>query len=1191
MNKRCSSFTLFLAVVFLLLAPSLATAQNLNGSISGTVTDPSGGVIPNAELTLKTLITGEVAKVTSGPDGLYSFQNLQPGVYNLTVSAKGFRDFEQMGIELFVNTKARVDVSLVLGSAAQTVEVQANASPLNYESPQQGGTISPETLDELPLILSGQTRNAASFARLLPGALSGGDEDHLNFNTRINGGTNEGDEGILDGISIIDGSLGQNGIELSETGHPFSPEAISEITLLTSNYDAQFGSTSSAVTTAITKSGTDQWHGSGYEFMRNNALNSRQWGIPKRPTDLENDFGGTIGGPIKIPWLAWSGRKKTYAFANYEGFRIHGAVTAPIVTIPTIQERTGDFSDWKTSSGTLIPIYDPATTTQLPNGTFTRQQFMGCNGTTPNVICPSDPRLASSLAQGWLKYLPTPDLPGILNNYTPPKPPTGTVNADSTVFDLRVDHYVGSNDHFSVTVHYFGSFGNNVPILTPQIDSVQYRLPNYDFANRFNWDHTFRPNLVNNFNIGYNDIYSIIAVGDARYTSAVPSIPGAINNKLPPALSFDTYDGFGDNSTGATVRPATIANDRLTWVRGKHVLGMGAEWRALQDKEDTYSGPSAYSSALNSGLLGVVSGNAMASFLLGNVSSLSETFYTLPNDYIRQKYLAIYASDTYKVRPKLTLNYGLRWDVSSPTREKYNHFSFINPKVPNPDAGNLPGSLQFAGNYAGSASLGAPYPESIWYKGVAPRVGFAYSVTPKTVVRAGYGIFYQLLEYPGWTSGVSPGRDGFNSTDTFPASNGGLTPEGLLQDGFTGKNLGELPPFYTSGYDNGKYPGMYRAFAPGRPPYMQQWNLTVEHQFTNDFYITAAYVANKGSRLISAIAPINVLNPSLLSMGSKLYNTFQPGQTTLDGVSAPYAGWVQQMDSGACPPYVAQALLPYPQFCGTLSPNYGENAGNSTFHSFQFKGEKRFRRGFYMLTSYTWAKFISSGSDIQTGEGVGTGDISPFQRERNKALDAQDVPNTLSVAALYDLPFGKGKRWLSGAGSNVLDKIVGGWQWGTVFRIQGGLPFFIYSSSCNIPGQFAMGCLPGVIPGANPFAQSKGSFNPQLPLLNRSAFEEGSTGGAFSFYGGVGSRLESFRGFGYHNHDMTLQKTYSFTERLKLQFRAEFFNIWNWHVFSQGTTWGQGGAFFTDVSSPDFGGVTGSVTAPRNIQFAAKIIF
>src|SRR5215471_19538864 len=415
-------------VAFLLCAgfANVTWAQGTRATITGVVQDPTGAAIPSAELTLRSLATSAVVKASSGSDGFYTFPGLVAGGYDLTVAAKGFREYIQRGISVNLDQQVRIDVTLEVGTTSETIEVSANASPLNFDSPVQKGTIQPGTLEDLPLILGGHTRSAVAFARLLPGVTTGGDDDKLNFNTRINGGTNETDEALLDGVSIVDGSLGQNGIELAVTGHPMSPEAIQEITLLTSNYDAQYGYTSSSVLTAITKSGTSSFHGTVYELLRNTSLNARPFGVAARPVDKENDFGGNIGGPIKLPIFS-SGQKKSYFFVNYEGFRLRGASSAPRYTLPTAQERAGDFSDWP------APIYDPATTRNNPNynpnatsginsSPFLRDQFMGCNGNQPNVICASDPRLANSAAAAWLKYLPGTNLPGIINNYTPPTP-------------------------------------------------------------------------------------------------------------------------------------------------------------------------------------------------------------------------------------------------------------------------------------------------------------------------------------------------------------------------------------------------------------------------------------------------------------------------------------------------------------------------------------------------------------------------------------------------------------------------------------------------------------------------------------------------------------------------------------------------------------------------------------------------
>jgi hypothetical protein len=613
-------------------------------------------------------------------------------------------------------------------------------------------------------------------------------------------------------------------------------------------------------------------------------------------------------------------------------------------------------------------------------------------------------------------------------------------------------------------------------------------------------------------------------------------------------------------------------------VRGKHTLEFGGSVESLDmnNLNRPFESGDFTFDRLTTGLLGVNSGNSIASFILGGVGTGNVNFFTVETQYARQRNYGLYAGDTWRVTPKLSVNYGLRWDVSEPATEKFNHLSFLDPLGANPNAGGRPGRLAFAGSGFGPASFGSRHPEQTWYRAYAPRLGVAYSLSPKTVVRTGYGIFFMRAFYTGWNGGIA--QDGFNNAVFFSSTNGGITPAFYWQDGFP-QNF-QSPPFLDSSFLNGKGAPMYRPFDANRRPYSQEWNLTIEHQFTNDFYINAGYAGNKGTRLNSSLLPINALDPSLLSMGQKLYDQFQPGDTTLDGVSIPYAGWVEQMTN--CPPSVAQALLPYPQFCGGLT-GLNENAGSSIYHSFQFKAEKRMSHGVWMLTSYTLSKLLTNAENEHAAAGGGAFGISPFQRHRDKSLAADDTPQVLSVAFTYQLPFGSGKRFLNAGG--VVNKLVGGWNFTSIFRATSGNPLTFTSSQCNVPAQFQVACLTAVLPGAKPFAQGggAGSFNPDKPLFNKAAFEDPNS---FNFYFGQGDRVSNLRGFGYHNHDLGLIKDTRFTERIGLQFRAEFFNVWNWHTFTGG-----GPAFTTDLASPDFGMWNGTVTSPRTIQFGMKLMF
>jgi hypothetical protein len=1155
-------------IVIFLLVPALCWGQNANSSISGQVTDPSGAVIPGAQLKLTTIETGVTANAVSGPDGLYAFQNLLRGTYELSVSSKGFRDFTQRGISLNLNQAVRLDVKLDLGAAVQTVEVNANASPLNYENAAVKQAITPNQIETLPLLMSGMKRNVVNFALLMPGVTTGSSNSALN--ARANGGLLEGDESTLDGVSMQEGLMSQSGM-VTYYDAPIAPEVVDEVSIVASTYEPQYGNTLSSVYVVSTKAGTNEFHGAAYEFDRNTAFNARPFGTGDRGIDNENDYGAVIGGPAKIPKVLWDAHRKTYFFVGFGGFRAVGTVTKPVYSFPTAQERHGDFSDYP------YPIYDPATTAPLNPGlplsttNVTRQQFMGCNGNTPNVICPSDPRLTASLAHFWLDNLPATNRPGLLNNY---EAPLAVITSwqNQNRWDIRVDHYIGSNDHISITEHW-GVIPPKYATSLPQIitnDSI--RNKDHYHSPRANWDHTISPSLLNHFALGYFNWFDANYLFSDCCIDKMPKIPGVMNHDHQSQVTFDQYQGMANNASSGGTRPGYVANDMLTWIHGKHTLKVGAELRSISVPNWNFSNETGTFNftKLNTGLPNITSGNDMASFELGIVGNASAAFHTVNSLHPQDITFAAYAGDTWKVNSKLSVNYGVRWDYYPPDYEKENRFSFFNPNGVNTEAGGMLGTIAFAGSGRGPASYGKRFPENTYYKGFAPRIGIAYSLSPKTVVRTGYGIFFDQNFYQDWAGGI--GIDGFNTNVTESSTLGGLTPSFLLVNGLP-QNF-TRPPNLTAGADNGLSVGLteYRPFDANRLPYAQQWNVTVEHQFSENFYISTAYVANKGTRLPSAEAPLNALNPSLLSMGSKLFDQFGPNDTVLDGVRAPYTGWASQMTG--CVPTVAQALLPYPEFCGNL---YGqnENAGNSTYHSFQFKAERRFSHGTSLLASYTNEKTLGS-SDFTHAAWYGQG-VSPFQRKRNKALANDDVPQTLSIAAQYELPFGKGQRFLNKGGP--IGKIIEGWEVTSILRLSSGVPLQFSNGSCNLPGQFAMACRPAT--GSSPLAQT-GSFDSTKPLLNLSSFEptgQLSTG----YYAGSGSRISNLRGFGFYNHDFGLMKEVLFTERVRLQLRGEFFNVWNWHTFTNNIT--------TDVSSSSFGLWNGAVSNPRNIQLGMKIIF
>lgn len=1170
MQRPC----LCLIVLSILIASAFspASAQNVNASLSGSVTDQSGAAVPNAAVELRSVETGIVLRTTSGAAGVYTLPNLPPGNYELHVSAGGFRDYAQTGIRAALSDRLRIDVNLIVGAASQTVDVQANASPLNFENAAQGGDIAPATVANLPLLVSGGPRSAAAFVVLLPGVTSA---DGNVTGVHINGGVQGGGEAVLNGVSMVNPS-GGNGIWSAYFDFPQSPDMVSELRVLDSNYEPEYGSTGGSVFIMETKSGTNDFHGGLFEYHRNTALNARQFGADSRPQDLENDFGGALGGPVKVP-IAWSARNKTYFFISPEYFRISGGILRQTLSIPSMQERQGDFSDWKDANGNLIPIYDPAST-RVVNGQVVRSQFMGCDGQHPNVICANDPRLQASLASGWLKYLPTPTASGPLNNFQPPAVPAA-ISSNANFLNMRFDEYIGDRDHFTVTLFKRDNLAQTSHLLPLQLSTD---LENYKhtWLNRVNYDHIFSPTVLNHFAAGYTDDQYYGGGLDAPSAQQLPMIPGVVTHAYAPAIRFsDGFAGYGTNTGSAAANrwpdPAIVSSDLVTWVRGQHTLKLGMEYRHMVNSPYTAAGGAGQFnfSGTETGLLGVNSGSPIASFLLGGVDSASLTQRSVNVSTSIQHSWIAHIGDTWKLRPNLTVSYGIRWEMVSPSSEKHDVMSFFNAAGVNTEAGGRAGNLAFAGTRWGGSSFGSPFPEQTFYGGFGPRLGIAYSPDSKTVVRTGYGIFYDAGYYSGWYGGVA--QDGFNASPAFGSTMGGLSPAFLLAQGFP-QNYQRAPDL-DPGFLNGQYGPNYRPKDGNRLPYTQQWNFTIEREVRKDFTASVAYVGNKGTRLLSRTAPLNALNPALLShYGSRLYDEFQPGQSSLDGVAAPYAGWAQQMT--ACAPSVAQALLPYPQYCGPLQ-GLNENAGNSTYHSLQLKAEKRLSNGLWFLASYTFSKLITDADNTQPDalsyQALG-GAISPFERQRNKGLALEDVPQTFSLAASYDLPFGRHKRWLSS--NRFLDYVVGGWTVSSILRFSSGIPFYFRSSTCNIPGQFVESCIPGVLSGANPFAQSESGFDPAKPLFNVNAFEPA---GNFNFYSGSGTRVTNLRAFGTKNQDLLFSKTIPLTERFSFEVRGEAFNLWNNHIFRN---------FTTDIASPSFG-MWNTVSNPRNVQVGARLMF
>jgi Carboxypeptidase regulatory-like domain len=1233
----------FLAVLVLLLGMGLpVNAQIGNATLGGTVMDQSAAAVADAELTLVNKATGFENKVTSNERGEYSFRNITPGTYDLKVSKAGFQNYIQKDIVLTINQSGHADATLKVGTTTETITVEGENTLINYDNGTVQGGIDPQTVKDLPLIVSGKPRSSASFAVLLPGVSTGSSNEA--FNARINGGLQSGDEALLDGATMQEGFMSQSGMVSIQGDFQMSPDMVQEVKVLTSAYAPEYGSSSSGQITMVSKSGGSQYHGAAFEYARNRVFNAAPWnstcstpGCDRRPLDNEHDFGANFGGPIKFPFL-YHGTSKHHSFFyfDWEAFHQAGGSNVPTLSIPSALERSGNFTDWKDSNGNLIPIYMPGNAgaaCQAAAGVGPGQQFPG------NVI-PAG--CFSQVAVAYLAELPQPTNSLPFNNYTLPKPVPDSLVANSNVFMTRIDHNYGDKDHFYFFWWRQFTGYNTATELPPIISTESPTRPQNSPIARFNWEHTFSTTLTNHLTLGYlnrNEGYGsepqILAAAKA---GTLPAVSGAVSNNSLPQFTFGTTPFHQiSNSTGppegnVTTRPTWDLNDTANKILGHHTITFGFDWRNIQGNvhqhtneagDYGFNGTATAIPSLNSGA-------PVADFLLGAVNGGSVDRRTVSAWFPRQISWALHVNDSWKVTSKFTANFGVRWDYFSPSREKYNHLSFFDPNGQNP--AGIPGSLAFAGkgSVCEPACFGSEYPEEPWRRGFAPRLSIAYSYDQKTVVRAGYGVFFTQAFYPGWGGGIS--LDGFNLNQSFGSLKDTNTnqadPAFYLDNGVPAP--AQAPPFISGSYDNG-HSILFRPLDANRRSYSQQWNLTIERQLPQNIFLSVAYVANKGSRLPSNLNPLNVLNPFDSSVQALQANTtpidpscatgtpapgancsyvpelnvpFTSDNQVLFGVKTPYPGWVDELNAaGNCSPTVGQALLPFPQYCDHLQ-GLNENHGSSIYHSFQLKFEKRYSQGLYMLVAYTNSKIITDAAD-NTQSAASTwnasqGVISKFEEKRNRSLAPDDVPQTLSAAFVYELPFGRNKRYLNSHGA--LDRLVGGWQISPVIRYSKGTPMWVRSGTC-LTAYTAQGCLPGLVSGAKPFLQDPNNYDPAKgPLLNAAAFEPltsfepvGSCPACTGVFGytGTGPRVFGFRGPNYKNVDFALTKNTRISERLNFIFRAEFYNAFNFHLFVNDGNFNIGGnnAFNTDISSANFGGWNGNVSAPRRIQLGARIEF
>ena len=1116
-----------LALVLACLAfQPAAYAQGDRATITGLTLDPSGASVVGAEVRIVNNETNLALETVSNETGNYRFIAVPVGVYTLTATADGFQTYQRQNIQANGNQTTVVGVDFSVGAVTETVTVSGSAIPLiSPESSEVGVVVESKKFLNLPLTLGGGIRNPSSFIRLSPGVAS-----TSTWNKSINGGRQFDDEVYYDGIALSRGDLNNDG-EVNP-----SVDAIAEFKLISNNYSAEYSHAAGGITSFTLKSGTNQIHGTGFHFFRNDKLDARSFFSAGKSPVRQNEWGGTIGGPLV--------KNRTFWFFSFDQFYRRGGQVSGLNTLPTARMQNGDFGELITEDNR--PIFDPATTATGPDGA-TRDPF-------PNGIIPQ--ARWSRVSSVMLPFHPKPALAGIAQNDIAP---LSSNFQDHRHTGFKMDHRISDKHRMSGMFNYTDRPAQKSPgpsRLIPVGDTTA--LANYNIQRvttrviHTNIDSTLSPTTLNNIRIGFSrfrnpnfsESFNQGWLGPDGGKLGLRGLPF----DLFPTVRFDTegYTRYGDSIASDNFFNTFTLGDTATLIRSSHTIKIGAEWQYHQDnfrrfgngggdfrfRRNGTGDPQAFNST----------GDAWASFLLGEVHNASTTFRaSQPTG--RYTNWGFFIDDSWKVTSKLTLNLGLRLEMFSTHSEPAGRLSYIDLDRPNSEAGGLPGLLVFAGDLAPNRIV-----EPLMWN-PAPRLGIAYKLDSQTVVRAGLGIFNG--NYTNLSNGIP--ATGFNTNVSFATGNNGIDPAFNWDGGFPQDF--QAPPNFSPFQLNGQ-----NARAVIRNdynlPYKVQWNFTIERQFANDVGISLAYVANKGTHIatrnrISEIPdarkslPENVLRANI---GSDLARQ--------NGIVEPFPGFSELWGSRAT---VAQALRPFPQF-GNLDL-HGDNVGNSNYHSFQTKIDKRYKGGLSGTFAYTWSK--------------GLNDLA-FQsfNQREYSYSDQDRPHIVSLSFLYELPFGKGKKWL-GSSSGLGNKVLGGWQIAGVGFFSSGqrlavttnntLPFF---NSSRRPSIVSENIRTGV---------SMSDFDPARDrFLNRDAFTNPGPGE----FGNAPPRL-SVLGPASIQESFAVMKNTKIGERVTHQFRFEMNNPMNRVVFRNPNT---------NITSANFGRISG-VAGPRNIQLGMKLIF
>jgi hypothetical protein len=1225
-----------LVLVFLIFTTTLfVQGQSTYGSISGTVTDPSGLAIAGAQVTLTNVGTAEKRTQSSGGDGLFTFVNLFPGEYRIDLSKEGFKHFVRSGVVVQVNQDTHIDAHLTVGQVSETIEVTGESPLLQTETSSLGQVVEERKADELPL----NGRNIFNLITISPAAVAQGGS----------GGSPVTQNPFSWGNYQIGGSFANQGAEYLD-GQPLNigyinlpiiiptQDSIGEYKVQYNNLGADWGKFSGGIVNLSTKSGSNNWHGSAYEYFRNKVLNANEYfhkgqelaaGKPNVQAPwTQNQYGFQLGGPVI--------KNKTFFYVSWEQYRQRTG--APFTTtVPAAGMRQGNFGALCTDSvaeggagGTFVgglcsapagQIYDPYT---VNTATGARQPY-------PNNMIPAAESSKATTAM-WDTYFPSANAGGVINNYNSAAPSGGNTNE----FVARGDQNIGSNTRLFGRFAYFGLTDLPTNPLGTGLCFDRCAELYHTKMVAVDVNHTFTPTTILDVNLsGSRFVYArapILSGFDLTklgWTPAYNSPPTAMRTPPSPAFPFPNDVGksqgnsaIGDHNTQYNITPA------LTLIRGKHTIQVGAQYElGLDNYYQTNIASGAFgfggnwTTPLAVGKGGTSNSNfAFADFLLG----LSQNYGTFVNQTEgvaqvpaqtkgRQTYRALYANDTWHVTSKLSLNLGLRYELQGTWSEAYNRLTYWDPLATNATVtgcggakgDSCPGDVFLVKTGRNSTANNAPLDK----KAFSPRLGFAYGLDQKTVIRAGYGIFF----IPNYVSfGLNPDNDivSLAATDFAATNDSFITPYSTLNG--TGCSFGAATPNSFANFSCTDTSGPFGAggiiLPPGRNAqpntssfvakngllqvapyfgaaghgdpkygYVEQYNFDLQRQLPAGFFIDVAYAGSHGVHLQQYATHVNQIPDSFLAQGAALATK----------VTNPMAGTSPNATIGAATIAAGQLDRPYPEYLDVNLAGYG--CCSSTYNSLQVSATRRFQGGGTLLVAYTNAKLLTNTDTLTSWLESATGGVGQVQDWNNlageKSLSSQDVSQRLVISYVLDLPFGHGKRFASNL-SGVTNGVVSGWGIDGVTTFQRGFPLKV-SYSGSTPLEAANLGVSNVRPNVVPGCDRKGGPHNITQWFNTSCF---ATPPDFGF--GTESRVDPvLRAPGINNFDFAVFKRTNIGERAGVEFRTEFFNLFNHPYFSPPAT-----GYAGSPTANGFGTITstvfaGAASAERLVQFALKVVF